>query len=77
MYEPFDYDVHPTNPPLAKDLNTPRERGTTRYLPDGRLLYLEPFTDTEGKTYSPRQQKKTKQAQRNCSASSPSAGHPT
>ncbi|KAM0798790.1 hypothetical protein BDR22DRAFT_890910 [Usnea florida] len=39
--------LHPQNPILLKDVNTPRERGQTRVLPDGGLLYREPITDTE------------------------------
>lgn len=44
--------LHPTNPGLLKDLNIPKEKGQTRTLPDGSLLYREPLTDTEGK-YQP------------------------
>ena len=41
--------LHPQNPILLKDVNTPKERGQTRVLPDGSLLYREPINDTEGK----------------------------
>lgn len=40
-------DLHPENPVLVKDINTPKERGQTRVLPDGSLLYLEPLSNTE------------------------------
>ena len=42
-------ELHPVNPVLAKEVNTPKEKGQTRVLPDGSLLYLEPLTATEGK----------------------------
>lgn len=44
-----DQILHPTNPTMLKDMNTPKERGQTRVLPDGSLLYLEPITRNEGK----------------------------
>lgn len=40
--------LHPTNPVLVKDTNVPRERGQTRVISDGSLLYREPLTDKEG-----------------------------
>ena len=38
----------PDNPLLTKDTQTPREKGETRLLPDGSLLYSDPLTETEG-----------------------------
>ena len=77
MSEASDQVLHPTNPTLAKDLNTPKERGDIRFLADGSLLYREPITDTEGKKPSSHQPRKKKQAQQNRSASSPARGHST
>lgn len=47
------HTLQPKNPTLLRDVNIPRERGQTRVLPDGSLLYREPLTDTEGKYLNP------------------------
>lgn len=44
-----DHVLHPTTPTMLKDMNTPKEKGQTRVLADGSLLYLEPITRKEGK----------------------------
>ena len=63
MSEALETVLHPVNPVLAKDLNTPKEKGSIRFLPDGSILYREPITDKEGKKPSLQQLRKKKQAQ--------------
>ena len=41
-------NLHPTNPTLLKDVNVPKEKGQTRILENGSLLYREPITQEEG-----------------------------
>ena len=77
MSESPDKTIHPTNPVLVKDLNTPKEKGHIRFLPDGSLLYREPITDVESKKPSPYQSTKKKKAQQEYSARSPARRHPT
>ena len=49
MSNPISKQVlHPKNPVLLKGVNIPREKGQTRVLQDGSLLYREPLTNTEG-----------------------------
>ena len=44
----FDQGLHPINPVLATGESIPKEKGRTRVLPDGSLVYHEPLTDIEG-----------------------------
>ena len=53
--------LHPTNPTLVKDMNIPREKGQTRILPDGSLLYREPIMGEEGERSYQSHQSKRKQ----------------